>query len=193
MLQHVSRRTRPDLEAALRAALRKHGWGGTTMERIAAEAGLSRVTLHRQGVTKDVLFAQLVESATARFREAMWPALTSPAPADARLRQALETLCERAEDELELLVALRAQTDSVFHEAGDEEQLTRPVFVEPLERILRDGASEGTIRAGDAAEQATVLFNVVGWSYVHLRTGHGWKPERARRATVDLVLRGLLA
>lgn len=188
----VSRGDPADLDAALRAALRKYGWGGTTMERIAAKAGLSRVTLHRQGVTKDVLFARLVESATARFRDALWPVMTSTEPADVRLRRALETLCDRAEDELELLVALRAQTDAVFHEPGDEEQLTRPVFVEPLERILVDGAREGTIRAGDAAEQATVLFNVVGWSYVHLRTGHGWKPERARRATIDLVLGGLL-
>ena len=188
----MSRGAPADLEAALRAALRKHGWSGTTMERIAAEAGVSRVTLHRQGVTKDALFARLVESATARFRDALWPVMTSTEPAAVRLRRALEVLCERAEDELELLVALRAQTDAVFHEPGDEEQLTRPVFVEPLERILVDGANDGTVRGGDAGEQATVLFNVVGWSYVHLRTGHGWKPERARRATVELVLRGVM-
>lgn len=162
------------------------------MERIAAEAGVSRVTLHRQGVTKDALFGRLVESATARFRDALWPVMTSTEPADVRLRRALEVLCDRAEGELELLVAVRAQSDSVFHDPAGEEQLTRPVFVEPLERILLDGARDGTIRACDASEQATVLFNVVGWSYVHLRTGHRWKPERARRATVELVLRGLL-
>ena len=40
---------------------------------------------------------------------------------------------------------------------------------------------------------ATVLFNLVGWTYVHMRTGHGWTPEHARAAVLDPVLNGLLA
>jgi AcrR family transcriptional regulator len=34
-----------------RRAIERHGWRRATMERIAAEAGLSRMTLHRNGVT----------------------------------------------------------------------------------------------------------------------------------------------
>lgn len=162
------------------------------MERIAGQAGVSRVTLHRQGVSKEGLLAALVETATERYREAMWPALTGDGPAGQRLEQALGALCSTAETEIDVLIALRAQTDAVFHDPSEEEQMTRSVFTEPLERILRDGAADGSVRVTDAVEHATVLFNVVGWSYVHLRTGHGWSPERARRATVDTALRGTL-
>lgn len=184
---------KPELLEAFRRALREHGWHGATMERIAGQAGVSRVTLHRQGVSKEGLLAALVEIATERYREAMWPALTGDGAAGERLEQALEALCSMAEAETEVLMALGAQSDAVFHEPGEEEQLTRSVFTEPLERILRDGAADGTIRVTDALEHATVLFNVVGWSYVHLRTGHGWSPERARRVVVDTALRGTLA
>jgi len=184
---------KPELLEAFRAALRKHGWGGATMERIATEANLSRVTLHRQGISKDALLASLVEAAIERYRQAMWPALVGEEAAAIRLEVALAALCEMAEAELEVLIALRAQSDAVFHEPGEEEQLTRSVFTEPLERILRDGAGDGSIRSGDATEQATVLFNLVGWTYVHLRTGHGWSDERARRATLDVALNGMLA
>lgn len=190
MARHVAR---PELLEGFRAALREHGWPGATMERIARHAGVSRVTLHRQGVTKDGLLAELVEAATERYREAMWPALTGEDPGGVRLEQALGALCAMAEAEMEVLIALRAQSDAVFHDPEDDEQLTRSVFTEPLERILRDGAADGTIRVLDAVEHATVLFNVVGWSYVHLRTGHGWSPERARRVTVDTALHGTLA
>jgi len=162
------------------------------MERIATEAGVSRVTLHRQGVTKDRLFADLVVAATERYRAAVWPALTGEGPGAQRLEQALTALCSVADEELELLVALRAQSDAVFHEPGEDEQLTRSVFTEPLERILRDGTADGTVRPGDAVERATVLFNLVGWTYVHLRTDHRWSAERARRVTLDLALRGVL-
>ena len=170
----------------------RHGYSGATIERIAAEAGVSRVTLHRRGVTKDGLLAELVARSTEQYRAAMWPALTGTGTGAARLTRALESLCATAEEHLSLLVALRAQADGVFHRDDEEEALTRSVFTEPLERLLRDGVSDGSLREVDPLEMATVLFNLVGWTYIHLRTGHGWKPERARRATLDPVLNGLL-
>lgn len=84
-----------------------------------------------------------------------------------------------------------AQSDVIFHRDEDE-ALTRTILTEPLERLLRDCAADGSLRAVDPVETATVLFNVVGWTYIHLRTGHGWQPERACSATLDPVLRGLL-
>ncbi|HTE61329.1 MAG TPA: TetR/AcrR family transcriptional regulator [Solirubrobacteraceae bacterium] len=181
----------------LRAAQRvfeEHGYAGATIERIAAEAGVSRVTLHRRGLTKDALLGELVASATEDYRRAMWPALTGEGTGAERLAHALEALCASAEEHMALLVALRAQTDGVFHRDDEEEEaLTRTVFTEPLEKLLRDGIADGSLRDVDPLETATVLFNLVGWTYIHLRTGHGWKPERARRATLDPVLNGLLA
>ena len=58
------------LQAAQRA-IEAHGYGGATLERIADEAGLSRVTLHRRGVSKDSLLADLVARATEDYRAAM--------------------------------------------------------------------------------------------------------------------------
>lgn len=178
------------LEAAARA-FAAHGYARASMERIAGEAGVSRVTLHRRGVTKDVLLAGLVTRATSDYQQAMWPVLTSDGPAAPRLRQALEALCETAERHMPLLVALRAQSDAIFHQEDEEEALTRTVFTEPLEKLLRDGAADGTLRQVDALETATVLFNMVGWTYIHLRTGHGWSPQRALPATLGPVLTGL--
>jgi AcrR family transcriptional regulator len=66
----------PLLDAGLRA-LRRHGWRGLTADRIAAEAGISRVTLHRRGVRKQDILAALTERATEAYRAALWPALTS--------------------------------------------------------------------------------------------------------------------
>lgn len=177
---------------AARRAFALHGYAGATLQRIADEAGVSRVTLHRRGVSKDGLLAELVARATDDYRRAMWPALTGSATGAERLGEALEQLCRSAEDNMGLLVALRAQSDAVFHRAEDE-ALTRSVFTEPLEKLLRDGAADGSLRPLDPLETATVLFNLVGWTYIHLRTGHGWPPERAGRAVIDPVLHGLLA
>ena len=180
--------------AGARRVLNRHGWQRTTVEQIADEAGISRVTLHRRGLTKDVILARLAEQATERYRDAMWPVLTAPEPAGDRLTAALRVLCDLAEENLGLLLALDAQASAqIFHAAGTGEVLTRDVYTEPLERLLRDGLNEGSVRTvSDPTQTATVLFNLVGWTYIHLRSGHGWRPERARDGILDLALHGLL-
>src|SRR4029450_11246167 len=84
----ASRTIDPEHLQAARRTFATHGYAGATIERIAAEAGVSRVTLHRRGVTKDGLLAELVARATEDYRAAMWPALTSEGSGAERLRLA---------------------------------------------------------------------------------------------------------
>lgn len=183
----------PRLLEATRSALARYGWEGATLERIASEAGLSRVTLYRRGVTKEGLVAALAEQAVEAYRLAVWPALTSAGSGAERLERALTALCVLIEQNLELVRALDSRTNAaVFHEP-DPEALTRQPFTEPLERLLRDGVADGTLATDDVAETATTLFNLVSWTYLHLRAEHGWPAERARRSTLGLVLNGLLS
>ncbi len=181
----------PALLTAGRRAFTRHGYHGATVERIAQEAGVSRVTLHRWGVTKDLLLAALVEEAVHDYQRRMWPALTGTGSVPDRLEQALSALCEAAEEHMGLLIALRAKTDEVFHEQG-EEALTRTVFTEPLERLLHEGRVDGSVRVSDPGRGATVLFNLVGWTYIHLRSGHGWSIDSAEAAVLDTALHGVL-
>ena len=175
-----------------RRAVSRYGAQGATLERIAEEAGVSRPTLHRRGVTRESILGQLGEEAAEAYRRALWPALTSPGSGRERLETALGALCEVAEENLELLLALGGQTDEVFHEQG-EQRMTRSPFTEPLERLLIDGAGDGTLRTFEPREYATVIFNLVGWTYIHLRARHGWTAERAQAATLDVALGGLVA
>ncbi len=168
-----------------------HGYGGATLERIAAEAGVNRATLHRRGVNKDSLLAQLAAQGIEEYRRQMWPALTGTGNGAARLGLAFDALCRSTEENLELLVALSGRTEGIFHR-DEPEPLTRDVFTDPLARILSDGVADGSLRAVDVEQTATVLFNMVGWTYMHLRTGHGWSARRARAATLDPLLSGLV-
>jgi AcrR family transcriptional regulator len=181
----------PRLVDGARRAVARHGWEGASLQRVAEAAGLSRMTLHRRGITKDVLLRWLAESLEAEHREAMWPALTATGNARDRLAAALGAQCEVAENNLELLEALGSRAhDAVYHEE-ERPALTRDVFIEPLRRLLIDGAADGSLKESDPAETATVLLNLVGWTYRHLRTGHGWEPDRARRAVLAIALEGV--
>jgi AcrR family transcriptional regulator len=210
----------PNILAAARLAIERHGWRDATLERIAGEAGLSRMTLHRRGVTREAILSALNDAFEAEYRGALWPALTAPGDARTRLEQALDALCGVCDRNLELLAALgEAERWGIFHEpgAGDDVRaagnearapgddaraagaaargvLTRDVFTGPVERLLRDGAGDGSLRAvEDPAETATVLFNLVSHTYRHLRRGHGWPPERARAGVLSIALEGIAA
>jgi AcrR family transcriptional regulator len=176
-----------------RRAIEQHGWEGLTLQRLAEEAGVSRMTLHRRGVSRELLLAALAERLEAEYREALWPALTAPGTALERLELALTQLCGVADRNLELMDALgHAERDAVFHEQR-RPALTKSIFTEPVERLLADGAVDGTLDVADPKETATVLFNLIGHTYRHLRSGHGWSAKRTREAVVGLALRGVVA
>jgi len=185
--------------AGARRALEIHGAHDTTLEDIAEEAGVSRVTLYRRGATRESIIAELADRAAEEYRRALWPALTRRGTALDRLQQALDALTEVAEANLALLVAVQSSTadsDAVFNDPApseDGEIPTRGAFTDPLERLIEDGQADGSIRAGNAFDLATVIFTMVGLGYRHLRFEHRWSAERAREAVVAMALRGVAA
>ena len=192
------RATAPGLDDALlaagRRAVERHGVARATLDRIAEEAGLSRVTLYRRGVTREAVLSALADGILDDNRRALWPALTARGTGAERLRRALAAICDVAENNLGVLLALGERVGAGLGEppaAG--EPAARQAFAEPLERLLRDGAADGSLRASDPRETATALLNLTTWTYVHLRAGSRWSARRARRATLELAVRGVAA
>jgi AcrR family transcriptional regulator len=173
-------------------AIVKWGVAGVTLERIGAEAGLSRATIYRRGVSCEQLVDALVVRMSESFRDAVWPALTAPGTAADRLRAALDGMWQCAEDYLSLMANMFLADDEVLHQERPD-GLVVDVFAEPFERLLRDGAADGSLRDLPPTVTATTLLSTAGWGYVHLRANHGWAPERVRAAMADLLLHGLLA
>ncbi len=180
----------PRLVDATAAAIARWGLTETTRERIAAEAGLSRATIYRRDVTRDQLVAALTERAAQTFRNAILAAITGRGTAAERLEAALEAMCAAADEHLPLLAGMFLAHGEVFHRPGPD-ALTVDVFAEPFERLLIDGAADGTLRHVPETVTATVLFNMVGWGYIHLRASHHWDTEPARRSVIGLALHGL--
>ena len=171
------------------AAITKYGLNEVTLERIGAEAGMSRATIYRRGVTRDGLVAALTAEAAATYQQLMLPALSGVGSARERLTAALEALCASADEHLHLLAGMFLAQGEVFHEPGPDAMVI-DVFASPFERLLRDGAADGTLRPLDPTLTATTIFNLVGWGYIHLRAAHHWHSETARTVILDLIING---
>src|SRR6478609_5812712 len=153
-----------------RRAIASGGWQSATLTRIAEEAGVSRMTLHRRGLGRDEIFALLARDYEEAFRAALWPSVTGKGNGAERLEAMLVAVCEVTEDHLSFLVALDEESDRRFFHESDPEVHSREVDIE---------------------ETATVLVNAVDRTYRHLRRAHDWSPVRARAALIDLTMRGL--
>jgi len=176
------------VEAAART-VERFGVAGATLERIASEAQCSRVTLHRRGITREAILQGLARRAAAAYREALWPALVARGSGRERLELALQGICVAAEDNLAVLAGLFPLDSPASEEHADPGNHVG--FRQPIERLLLDGISDGSLQVDDPEETASLLFNAVGWSYVHLRTAHGWAQDRASRGLVKLLLDGV--
>jgi AcrR family transcriptional regulator len=182
-------------EAAL-TLLAEEGLAGLSVAALARQLGASRMTLHRNGITRERILELLSLRAAEEYQRAIWPTLVASGTGRDRLERALRSTCQIADLWRHLLVGLFAEDGGIFHEpdetTGDERDraiATRAVFVEPLARLLRDGVIDGTIvDVPDVDETATVLFNQVGWTYLALRVGQRWSQERAEDSVVTLAL-----
>jgi AcrR family transcriptional regulator len=183
--------SREVLDAARRLAAR-NALADASMDGIAREAGISRVTLYRRGETRAAILDALRGELAREERDLLLPILASDGDARTRLTLAIEALCASTDARAELLAGLDAAArNAIYHEAGDE-ALTRSEFVAPIVRLLRDGALDGSLREfPDVEEAATVVYNQVCWTYRHLRREHRWSAERATRAVIDLAVHGL--
>ena len=169
------------------AAATEHGWAGATLARIAEASGVSRMTLHRHGMGREEIFQLLARAYERDFGAALAAAVGEPGSAAERVRRGLAAVCAVSERHLAFLRGLDEEADTrLFHVEG----VSRAGFVAPLERVLRDGMRDGTLRRLPVRATATLLVNAADRTYRHLRAAHGWSPERSRDA-IDLLVRGI--
>jgi AcrR family transcriptional regulator len=175
---------------ATEALLIERGIDGISLERVGARVARSRVTLWRQGVTKETLVTGLLQRLSDDFRDAYLPVVNAPGSGRQRLAASLDVLFEIADRHLDLL----AVSDEVFHWAT--ERCVFPAgskgFLWPFIGALELGAVDGSVaHAGRTVEAADVIFNTACWGYVHLRKRHLWPRKRARSQITALLLDGL--
>ncbi len=165
--------------------LDRNGLRGLSLSAVADGAGVSRVTLHRRGITVDDLVIGVLTRASDDLRAALWPVLLAPGDAASRLRHGLAVLCSVAERHGAVLTAFYGQPPKLIPDRPG--RTTSFEFIELFERLLRDGQSDGSLKVGDPATQAALVANAVCWTYLHMRRAHGWSPDTTADAVIDLA------
>jgi AcrR family transcriptional regulator len=205
--EEVKRRSRgrpsPEQAAALResflaAALKSFlelGYAATSIEAIARDAGVAKITIYRQFENKEALFREVVHRAVSSARENMQATLVR---SDADARQVLLDLVERmylSATEPQTLALLRL----VIAEAVRFPELAKSLYAEnsyvlaPVVEYLAEAHRTGMLHVPDP-ELAAVQLSTLAFGGVRFFISKPLAGPEERRAwaegVVALVLRG---
>jgi AcrR family transcriptional regulator len=175
----------PRVLDAVARILERDGLGALSISAIAAAADLSRVTLHRRGLTVERCVVAVIGRASDDLRASLWPVLTGPGDGATRLSAALAVLCEVTERHAGVMRAVYGVPARPI--PGRPGRTTSLEFIEPFERLVRDGLADGSLRSGDPRRDATLVANVVCWTYLHMRLAHRWATDDAVAEVVGLA------
>lgn len=180
-----------DVLDAVARILDRDGLAGLNISAIAAEAGVSRVTLHRRGARLDDYLVAALGRVSDDLRASLWPAMTGPGPAAERLTAALHTLCDVCERHAGVMSAMYGHRPRPL--PGRPGRTTSFEFIEPFERLLRDGNVDGSLHSADPLPDATLTANMVCWTYLHMRQAHRWDVQTAASQVVPAAVARLLS
>ena len=169
------------------------GWDALTLDRVAERAGKSRITLWRNGVTRENLLNGLLRQLSDDYRDRMLPLLVAPMTPRERLEKTMFALCDIVDKHAKVL----SVSDDMFHRAYAAGSVPLG-FLDPFLQAIREARAAGMLRRPAAStknrdmELADVAFNSVAWPYLHFRLRHKWPPGRARKLLVGTILDGML-
>ena len=151
----IPARRREILEAAA-AVFARHGYRGTSLERVAAAMGMGKSSLYHYFRTKEALFATLADETLRREAELFDVLAAAGTPPAARLRALLDAIVGMLDE----WAAVGPLLVDFLREPRGRRRV-RETFARAraaLARLIRDGQRTGAFRTGAPEALATVVL-----------------------------------
>lgn len=195
MAGQVSREVPAQVAAKLYAAadvIAENGLANTKIEEIAAASGIPKATLYYYFTGKDDILAFLLKDSLASLAGAVAVAADAPGPGRDRLAAVVSVQIEHI---LRNSGPSRALVGDLGHAARLPElaEAVQAAFYEPIARVLRDGAADGSLRAVDDPESTAVSIfgTVIMTGLIHSIVGTERSAAAISAGILDLLMTGL--
>jgi AcrR family transcriptional regulator len=172
-------------EAAF-ALFGEKGFDRTTMDEIAAKAGVARATLYYYFRGKDDLFLFLLERGISTLGVALGEATQSGATGRERLEHALDVMIDLMSEFRDVLLVSMQEFGRIHSEASVVHAWVHEHS--PLLAILEQGVRDGSLRPIDVESTALAIFGAACWVCLH----HIQTSGRVPTADVKTLMRRMV-
>ena len=168
------------------------GYRATTLDTIAAKAGISKVTLYTHVASKEDLLWAVFERTLAAFRRGLADIVEQDLAPDEKLRRIVRHQVQLLTSNLPFLTVFFSEESGLSPHLAARVAREKREYDRTIERVVRQGIREGLVRELSPTLLVFGLLGMAGWLYKWYRPEGALGPEKISAFFVDLLERGYL-
>jgi AcrR family transcriptional regulator len=182
-----------EITRAAAVCFAEQGYRATTLDMVAARAGISKVTLYTYVSSKEELLSRLFQQTIETFRTGLRRIVEQDVPADEKLGRIVRYQVALLTGHLPFLAVFFSE------EGGLPPAMTRRVAREKraydraIEAVVREGIRQGRLRDLPPTLLVFAILGMCNWLYKWYRPTGGLEPGEIADAFVNVLERGYLA
>ena len=168
------------------------GYRATTLDTIAARAGVSKVTLYKHVASKEDLLWAVFERTLASFRRGLAEIIEQDLRPDEKLRRIIRHQVHLLTSNLPFLTVFFSEESGLSSPLAARVAREKRAYDRAIERVVRQGIREGLVRDLSPTLLVFGLLGMAGWLYKWYRPEGALGPDEISAFFVDLLERGYL-
>ncbi len=169
------------------------GYRATTLDTVAARAGVSKVTLYKHVRSKEELLCQVFERTIRAVREGLGRITAERRPADETLRRIIRYQVTTITTHLPFLTVFFSEESGLPGPMAALVAREKREYDRTIERVVRRGIAEGRLRPLPPTLVVFALLGLCNWLHKGYRPGGRLAPDDIADVFVDLLERGYLS
>lgn len=183
---------REEIVRAAAVCFGEMGYRVTTLDTIAARAGVSKVTLYTHVASKEDLLWAVFERTLASFRQGLAEIVKPELPPDEKLRRILRHQVHLLTSNLPFLTVFFSEESGLPPHLAARVAREKREYDRAIERVVRQGIRDGMVRDLPPTLLVFALLGMAGWLYKWYRPEGSLGPDEISAFFVDLLERGYL-
>lgn len=186
----LDRRRHQVFAASVHLFLEK-GFQETSMQEIAAAAGMGKSTLYDYFKTKDEILISVMEDGINDLAERAKQIASQDLPAAEKLHQVMHAHLEYLLENKEFYERMMFEVQRLGPESQRRIQVTRHAYQDLLCRLVEEGTREGSFRDVNPLLAARTILSILTPAvFTHRPTG---TPEQMMDEAIEIFIRGVQA
>lgn len=169
------------------------GYRATTLDTVAAEVGVSKVTLYKYVTSKEELLCRVFDRTIQTFRAGLRQIVDQPLPADEKMRRIIRYQVTLLASHLPFLRVFFSEESDLPRPMARRAAQEKRDYDRAIERVVREGIAEGRFRN---LPPTPVVFGVLGmcnWLYKWYRPDGALSADDIASIFIDLLERGYVS
>ena len=191
----VSRKRTAIEEEVLRVAadkFGKQGYQATTLDEIAAEAGISRAAFYLYFPSKEELLRRMYNQVISTAQAAIEQIVAEDLPVPEKLRRIIRHQVRYMATNIPLSQVFFSEIFSLSPELGRSVKLANRAFGVVIERVVSEGVQKGELIPLHPKRFTYALMGMCNWIHRWYRPGGEWTPDTIAEEFLQILESGYL-